>query len=134
MGNVRHFRRIRKNDIPFLKTFAFFTEFTEINIFRQNNDKQRRIAANSGEQRRRIAANSGEQQPNNSQSKNEIRLWGHSNNELDFWGSPNQAPHNGNLTTHHKKTLVISVFEVFEKTRCLSTRAHSYVLYVGIPT
>ena len=30
MGNVRHFRRIRKNDAPFLKACVFFAE---INIF-----------------------------------------------------------------------------------------------------
>ena len=39
MGNVRHFRRILKNDAPFLKTCVFFAEFTEISIFRQNNDE-----------------------------------------------------------------------------------------------
>ena len=35
MGNVRHFRRIRKNDTPFLKTCVFFAELTEISIFRR---------------------------------------------------------------------------------------------------
>ena len=36
LGNVRLFRRIRKNDGPFLKTCVFFTEFAEINMFRRN--------------------------------------------------------------------------------------------------
>ena len=36
MGNVRHFRRIRKNDVPFLKMCVFFAEFAEMNIFRRN--------------------------------------------------------------------------------------------------
>ena len=37
MGNVRHFRRILKNDAPFLKTCVFFAEFPEINIFYENH-------------------------------------------------------------------------------------------------
>ena len=37
LGNVRHFRRIRKNDVPFLKTCVFFAEFTEISIFRRTS-------------------------------------------------------------------------------------------------
>ena len=36
MGNVRHFRRIHKNDAPFLKACVFFAEFAETNIFHRN--------------------------------------------------------------------------------------------------
>ena len=46
MGNVRHFRRIHKNDAPLLKTYVFFAEFTEsqlfspkLNDFRENSPK-----------------------------------------------------------------------------------------------
>ena len=35
LGSVRLLRRIRRNDIPFLKTCVFFVEFGEINIFPQ---------------------------------------------------------------------------------------------------
>ena len=36
LGHVRLFRRIRKNDGPFLKTCVLFAEFTQTNMFRRN--------------------------------------------------------------------------------------------------
>ena len=36
LGNVRLFRRIRKNDTPCLKQCVCFAEFTEIIFFRRN--------------------------------------------------------------------------------------------------